>query len=280
MRKSGLQLNLVISVFLGLSLAYFITSLFFYHFVSETGVRITLRSNSKLRASSVNYIDAILDSNLFGINVAETRIVSTKKPIKKIDALEGYRLVGVVTGKDPMVLLKKGNKPVEIVTKKRLLLGEWRLEKIHEKAVILKNIRSGKLVRFELKQLKNASSSGIALTSFSFESRSRNVKKVRLRKREVLTASSNLGVLMTKLNLSPYSKDGKLVGYRVNWVAPKSLFDRVGLRRGDIIVRINGEKVTDVSKLLAMYSNINNVSVVTIDIIRRGKRETLLVELE
>lgn len=50
---------------------------------------------------------------------------------------------------------------------------------------------------------------------------------------------------------------------------------RAGMRRGDIVTRINGQQVTSVAQLRGIVSNVSPESRITIDIIRDGEKQTL-----
>mgnify|MGYP000023427353 CR=1 FL=1 len=67
-------------------------------------------------------------------------------------------------------------------------------------------------------------------------------------------------------------------GFLVREIQPGSLYEKLGLRVGDVINSVNGQAVNtveDVMKIYQQLSGANNASQVTLDVRRAGKNESL-----
>jgi len=76
--------------------------------------------------------------------------------------------------------------------------------------------------------------------------------------------------------ISDYKQDGQLKGFRVRYVKKGSIFEKLGLKRGDIITGINGEMVKSYALPMRIFSNIDSLDGLILQV-KRGNNE---VELE
>ena len=88
------------------------------------------------------------------------------------------------------------------------------------------------------------------------------------------TAMNNLDNAMRGLVAGPYRKNGKLVGYHLKRVNNENILYRLGLRSGDIVMRINGKELNSTEKLYTMWKQMQNESRITADVERGGKMMT------
>ncbi|GAB6065877.1 type II secretion system protein GspC [Aquifex pyrophilus] len=105
-------------------------------------------------------------------------------------------------------------------------------------------------------------------------------KEVVINRREIESITKDPAKMFTQIRLVPYIKNGKTEGFIFEWVKPGSLFHRLGIRRGDILVSINNLTITsgeDAFRILQMIRNEPNLKVV---LIRKGKREEIDVRIE
>ncbi len=76
--------------------------------------------------------------------------------------------------------------------------------------------------------------------------------------------------------ISDYKQDGQLKGFRVRYIKKGSIFEKLGLKRGDIITGINGEMVKSYALPMRIFSNIDSLDGLILQV-KRGNNE---VELE
>jgi general secretion pathway protein C len=100
-----------------------------------------------------------------------------------------------------------------------------------------------------------------------------------LDRREVLEAVSDPTKLMMQAHAVPYITNGTLTGFRLDFVAPASFFEKAGFLYGDVIQRINGVEIRDPGRLLSSFQQVVNERTVKVDLIRSAQNTTLTYEL-
>lgn len=75
---------------------------------------------------------------------------------------------------------------------------------------------------------------------------------------DVDEALSNLPVLLTQLRAVPYFKNGQAVGLRLFAIKSGSLFEKIGLKNGDILQTINGNQLGDFSQALKLFEQLKS----------------------
>lgn len=92
---------------------------------------------------------------------------------------------------------------------------------------------------------------------------------------ELDAALDNMNQLITQVRAVPHFQGGQSTGFRLFAIRQNSLFDRIGLRNGDIIKRVNGTDVSDASKALGLFQNLRNERQVAVELIRNKEDKTL-----
>lgn len=92
-------------------------------------------------------------------------------------------------------------------------------------------------------------------------------------KGEVDNALSNLERLYTEIRAVPNFAGGKVSGMKILSVKQGSLFDKLGLQRGDVLEKINGMEL-DVKKGLEIFNQLKSERSLTVDLIRQGTKKS------
>ena len=99
-------------------------------------------------------------------------------------------------------------------------------------------------------------------------------------RQEVEEKLGNLPKLLTQARVIPHlSADGRSEGFRIVSIKPDSFYQRVGLKNGDIIQRINGVEIKDPATFMSVFSQLKNENNVSLDLIRGNKKETFSYEI-
>lgn len=83
----------------------------------------------------------------------------------------------------------------------------------------------------------------------------------------------NLPVLLTQARVVPFWRDGKAEGFKFINIKSGSIFEKLGLRRGDVLKSINGQ-VPEMQKGFQMLSDLKDESNFTLELERRGVPQT------
>jgi len=79
--------------------------------------------------------------------------------------------------------------------------------------------------------------------------------------------------------ISPVTKDGKLDGLRLFGVRSGSVASALGLRNGDVLQAVNGQKIESINTMLELYSQLEKLNNVELAGTRGGKPMTLTLRL-
>jgi general secretion pathway protein C len=100
-------------------------------------------------------------------------------------------------------------------------------------------------------------------------------------RREVDRALANLNDLFTQVRAIPYTaNNGVTQGFRLSSIKPQSLIDRLGLKNGDILQRVNGVEVSDPSTAFSLLQDLQGQSQLRVDVLRNQQPVTLSYEIQ
>lgn len=95
---------------------------------------------------------------------------------------------------------------------------------------------------------------------------------------EVDNALQNLDKLMTEIRIVPNFKGGQPAGMKVLSVKPGSVLTKLGIKRGDILERVNGE-ILDMRQGMNLFGQMKDMKNFNLDVMRGGKSQTLEYEI-
>lgn len=98
-------------------------------------------------------------------------------------------------------------------------------------------------------------------------------------RREVELAMSDLPKLMTQARAVPHMVNGAVNGFRIDYMAPASFYEKIGVQTGDILQRVNGVDIRDPGTMLNLLQQLKNERVVKLDLVRNNHPSTVTYEL-
>ena len=81
--------------------------------------------------------------------------------------------------------------------------------------------------------------------------------------------------MMKQARFRPHFKDGKSDGLLLTGIKPNSIFRKMGLRNGDVIMGVDENDVKSVDDAMKLYENIKSSSSAKLQIRRRGRTITM-----
>lgn len=84
----------------------------------------------------------------------------------------------------------------------------------------------------------------------------------------------NIGQAMTDARLLPSMKDGKVEGFRASEVKPQGIFGTIGIKNGDILLRMNDFPIDSPEKAIQSFATLKGQSRIRLDLIRDGQPAT------
>ncbi len=93
-------------------------------------------------------------------------------------------------------------------------------------------------------------------------------------------ALGNVEMLATQMRAVPHKgADGQIDGYRISSIRKGSLFDKLGIKNGDVVHGVNGQPLTSAEGALATYQALKNERSFSFDFTRKSQRQTLSYEV-
>jgi general secretion pathway protein C len=92
--------------------------------------------------------------------------------------------------------------------------------------------------------------------------------------RALNAALDNIGQAMTDARLLPSMKDGKVEGFRASEVKPQGIFGTIGIRNGDVLLRMNDFPIDSPEKAIQSFASLKGQSRIRLDLIRDGQPTT------
>jgi len=275
MEKLHKFLNIILPILLGFASAYLVSS---YIYCQDTDVSVKLPepktiNNGKNDSSRNNLLrEKIIASNIFDleINNAKPIVVNKAKPFKG-------ELIGIVEGTDKSFIIVRDGKTITMLNKgNNSWEGSSQVEvlDIFPKSAIIrydKNTITLKLVenQSELKGLSKSDSRDDSMT----------IKRT-VKRKDVKDNLKDANSLISTMYISPYYTGGKFVGYRLSRMRIDAFLRQTGIENGDVLVRMNGEDIKSPDKMFDMFLKWKNATAVTIDLVRKGRKQTIFVEIE
>lgn len=105
-------------------------------------------------------------------------------------------------------------------------------------------------------------------------------QQIPLERSQIENAVQDPNNLMSEVSIHPYIRDGKAEGFILTQIKPNSVFRKMGLRNGDIIVGVDGEKIESVDNALEFYEKLKSSSNVKLELNRRGQPQTIDYSIE
>lgn len=245
-----------------------------------------------------SHYSVILDKNIFHAVVKETSAQKKTSAQKAVDVDQvknlaktplDIRLRGTAvrdSGDSFAVIEDRRTRKEDLYHTGDMILGEAKLTQIFRDRVVI--LREGKKEILELSVTKEAGKSGRRDVPSAEPSRlvpGSGVRKLgsnrwSVSSEELESAKANMSQLMTQVRIAPNFTEGKPDGFKLLSIKRGSLFDRLGLRNGDVVRQINGIPLDNPQKALELYGELESGQSISLGVLRRGKELTLNYELK
>ncbi len=201
---------------------------------------------------------------------------SINTPIKSEEEFEG-KLLGVLVGDDIFLAIVKFKGDVRIL-RKGVPQSGLELVDVFPDSVNIKYANDIYSLTFPEEEVAGISRTESSKGNDSEESD--GGLRYEISKQFLTRQLQDMNSILRTVFISPYYDNGNFVGYRISRLADSSPLKQVGIRQGDILVQINGETLDSPNKMLELFSKIDDLTAAKIDILRKGERKTLFVEVK
>ena len=100
-----------------------------------------------------------------------------------------------------------------------------------------------------------------------------------LDRRDVDQAMGDLPKLLSQARAVPYLVNGAMNGFRLDFIAPSSFYEKIGLKYGDVLQQVNGVDIRDPGTMLTLFQQLRNEKTVKLDVLRNNQRTAMMFDI-
>lgn len=91
--------------------------------------------------------------------------------------------------------------------------------------------------------------------------------------------TNNFDEIWKHISIKEIKQNGVIQGFKIRYIKPKSIFNQIGLRAGDIITSVNNVRITSYAEAFKFYKKINKLDSLKITFIRDNEEKELEYEI-
>lgn len=137
--------------------------------------------------------------------------------------------------------------------------------------------RDGEDIVLVIKELKNKKT---PIASADKNEEVTNDGYMMLKRTEFDRYIKNTKEVLKDIKVQPLASGKDFLGVKINFVRKGSLFDKMNLKKGDIITHIDNKKINSLYDLLPYYKNIKNITTLHVGYERDGNIEEIIYETD
>jgi general secretion pathway protein C len=207
---------------------------------------------------------------------------TTQKPVQTEGSIKDIKLLAIYNASDITVVTVEHKRKTKVLAKGEEINGFVLEGAGSNYATFSKNAKMYKIYLIistkgddTIKSTKSSSSSVSTVNKVEGDVVDAGDHKI-IDKSLVDHYAKNMDDIYKNIGISEVKKGNDLQGFRISFVRKGTPFAKLGVKRGDVIKAINGQKIDSYNAAFDVYKNISNIDNLTL-VIERGKEE---MELE
>lgn len=194
-------------------------------------------------------------------------------------------LVGtIIHGRHEMSVatIQVRGKDIHAVKEEEEVAGMAKIREITRYKVIFRNLRNRKLEYIEIKE-DTKIKMGVAGGSTRPNQDQAEKTNFTFKRSEINKYLENLPKVLQDAKAVPYvtpGSGGEVSGFKLVAIKAGSIYEKLGLKRGDILRGVNGEPIDSPQKAMEMYQALKNSNNIELTVTRDGSDKNLNYNLE
>jgi len=266
---------------LSVASAYSISKYVEYKYYVPVSSKISVESKTPVNTSKRYDIEDIVKINPFKLDVSEEKSANVlqedaKQNTADVAVTDNLKALGYTDENGLILALVMLNDKAYVFSSEKEVEG-YIIEYVENDMLVLN--KNGKRVELKLEKGKSGISAPgrVVVTNAN---KSENLLNYKVKRSEVEAQLKDINALIRTVFISPYYNKNEFIGYRISRMARDSILRKIGINPGDVIVRINGDSVENPQKMMELLGKISDVTAVSIDILRRGQKKSVFVEID
>jgi len=215
-----------------------------------------------------NFSNEFFNINLTKIFTAEEVKKTPKKQSNKntaITSLKNIKLKAIYNdGKKAFIIINDQGKTV-FLDLNQTYKG-YKLIKIFNNYVIFEKNAEKYILSFNNKQQTK---------KHNAKPKNKKIISEKISKKLIRKYKNNFSKIWKEIGIVRINK-----GYKITYVKKGGIFDKLGLKTGDIIIKINGKKITNDIQAWNLYNNFDKYDYLEIEIKRNNKKKVIEYEID
>ncbi len=214
------------------------------------------------QARSAESYHIITERNLFATTLKAIAGANAGGSLLPSEEYTAFDLKGTIAVDESMgyAIVEEKGKGKQKLYRIGEMIGSARLVSITRNTAVLKNGDKD----FVMKIKDNS------VTSFTGRG-----NRIVISKQDVTQSLGDLKSIMSQAVVKPFLKDGVQQGFVVSNIVPGSLYQKLGLRNGDVIVDVNDKRLEGADDVLQLMNVMQAGGSVSVNLLRRGQNETI-----
>ncbi|MCG6908731.1 MAG: PDZ domain-containing protein [Deltaproteobacteria bacterium] len=239
-------------------------------------------SAEKETLSPLSEYGNIQERNLFNIDTKKrAKAVAEKVEIADLKKTElKLKLWGTVTGEkqESYAVIEDTRLRRQMLYRVDDAIQNALIKEIHREKVILDV--DGTLEVLEMEKVKSGPPSRRSGVPLQRQAGGGGQTNITLKREKIENAVNDLNSLMKNVRIRPHFKDGQPDGLSISGIRSRSIFSEMGLRNGDVIIGVDGNKIESVDDALKLYESLQSATGVQVQIRRRGQLRDIDYRIE
>jgi len=233
---------------------------------------VDLAQNHEGTGAKRNSYDIIVQRNLFKVQI-ERKVGADKNSSGSPEKLEpttlSLALWGTVTGgADLYAVIEEKKSRLQALYQEGDSIQDAVIKKILKKEVILTYQGKDQVLEMETDSEKSGPVKKPVETQIPGIAMNEGQAHLTLNSQ---SASGNTGGIMTQIKFRPFFSKGSPDGVMIYAIKPDSVFNRAGLRNGDIVKEINGTPVSSIEEASSLLAGLESDPSARITLVRSGE---------
>ena len=178
-----------------------------------------------------------------------------------------FELKGTIAGSDTMgyAVVEEKGKGKQKLYRIGEMIGSAKLVRVTRNTAVLNN--AGRELIMKIKENGEMSLPGSGLRPPG--------GGIAVSREDVTKSLGDLKSIMSQAVVRPFMSDGVQQGFVISNIVPGSLYERLGLKNGDVVMELNGKKLDSADDVLQLVSVMQSGGSVSVNLMRNGKTESL-----
>ena len=215
--------------------------------------------------------------------VTENQIDPDAAPVK---SSLNAKLLGTMVSNIPSfsvaTIQENGSKESKNLRVDDTISGEAKIYQIERNRVYFTN--NGRKEYLEVDKLPSIFKSGATPVASNQNPSSQGIKidggNIKISRQKLDSTLQDLNQLLQQARMVPNYEGGQVDGFKIFGIRGGSIFQELGLQNGDVINRINGTTIDSLEKALPMLQLLKTEPNYTIDINRKGQKQTMNIDIQ